>query len=58
MPRATIGRLISPLKGLSENSTSTCLASRSYLNYVQIERKNDGNLLEVPDSFSILTRGF
>ena len=44
--------------GVSENSIAPNLASRPYLKYVQIEKMSDVNLLDFPDSFSILTREF
>ena len=44
--------------GLSEISTPSKLASRSYLIYAQFGQINDRNLLDFPDSFSCPTSGF
>ena len=46
------------IAGVSENPKSPNLASRSYLKCVKNSLINDRNLLDFPDSFSILTRGF
>ena len=44
--------------GASENSTTPFLACRSYLKSVENKLLIDINLLDFPDSFSILRRGF
>ena len=46
------------LMGVSENSLPSNLASRTYLKCDNYSMINDKNLLDFPDSFSILTRSF
>ena len=44
--------------GVSANSKPPKLASRLHLKYIRIGQEGDGNQLDFPDPFSLLTRGF